>query len=97
MKKPFSGAPVWKFWTEDARRDTFREAALDNGLFLLKWLTLAYVIEALMLHYVPAEWIAGLLGGTGLGPILLGALVGAPAYLNGYAAVPWSMRCWRRA
>ena len=88
VKKPFSGAPVWKFWTEDARRDTFREAALENGLFLLKWLTLAYVIEALMLHYVPAEWIAGLLGGTGLMPILLGALVGAPAYLNGYAAVP---------
>ena len=28
------------------------------------------------------------LGGTGLGPILMGALVGAPAYLNGYAAVP---------
>ncbi len=88
VKKPFSGAPVWKFWTEDARRDTFREAAMENGLFLLKWLTLAYVIEALMLHYVPAEWIAGLLGGTGLTPILLGALVGAPAYLNGYAAVP---------
>ncbi|UOA26115.1 permease [Pseudosulfitobacter sp. DSM 107133] len=88
VKKPFSGAPVWKFWTEDSRRETFRETALDNGLFLLKWLTLAYVIEALMLTYVPASLIAGLLGGTGLGPILMGALVGAPAYLNGYAAVP---------
>jgi hypothetical protein len=88
VKKPFGGAPKWRFWSDAPRRETFRDTALDNALFLLKWLTLAYVIEALMLHYVPAEMIAGLLGGTGIGPILMGALVGAPAYLNGYAAVP---------
>ncbi|WP_322865207.1 permease [Aquicoccus sp. G2-2] len=87
-KSPFSGAPVWRFWTEAERRSTFRETGMENGLFLLKWLALAYVLEAVMIHYVPAELIAGVLGGTGLKPILLGALVGAPAYLNGYAAVP---------
>jgi uncharacterized membrane protein YraQ (UPF0718 family) len=48
---------------------------------------LAYLIESLMLAYVPAEWIAGVLGGTGPMPVVLGAVVGAPAYLNGYAAV----------
>lgn len=88
VKKPFSGKPVWAFWTEAERRDSFRDTALENAVFLLKWLTLAYVIEALMIHYVPADWIASVLGGNGIGPILLGALVGAPAYLNGYAAVP---------
>jgi len=88
VKKPFSGAPLWAFWSESPRRDTFRDTALENAAFLLKWLALAYVIEALMLHYVPAEWIAGVLGGNGAMPIILGALVGAPAYLNGYAAVP---------
>lgn len=88
VKKPFSGAPVWRFWQEVERRDTFKDTALENALFLLKWLTLAYVIESMMLAYVPAEMIAGLLGGTGIWPILMGALVGAPAYLNGYAAVP---------
>lgn len=41
-----------------------------------------------MIAYIPAEMIAGVLGGTGVGPIFMGALVGAPAYLNGYAAVP---------
>ena len=41
-----------------------------------------------MLRYIPAEMIAQLLGGSGLWPIVMGALVGAPAYLNGYAAVP---------
>jgi len=86
VQKPFSGAPVWRFWGEPARRETFRDTALENGLFLLKWLTLAYTVEALMVEYVPAELIAGILGGEGFGPIALGALVGAPAYLNGYAA-----------
>lgn len=87
-EKPFSSTPKWTFWTEEARRVTFRKTTLENGLFLLKWLALAYVIEALMIHYVPAEWIANVLGGDGMKPIFLGALVGAPAYLNGYAAVP---------
>lgn len=88
VKKPFQGAPVWRFWGEAERRVVFRDTALENGLFLLKWLTLAYVIEAVMIHYIPAEMIAGVLGGTGMWPVILGALVGAPAYLNGYAAVP---------
>ncbi|MDF3415750.1 permease [Sulfitobacter sp. M57] len=86
--KPFSGTPVWQFWNEPDRRATFTDTARSNALFLIKWLTLAYLIEALMLRYVPADLIANFLGGTGVVPILLGALVGAPAYLNGYAAVP---------
>ncbi len=85
---PFSTQPVWSFWTDPTRRKVFSETTLENAHFLLKWLTLAYVLEALMIHYVPAEWVATFLGGEGLQPILLGALIGAPAYLNGYAAVP---------
>ncbi len=85
---PLSGKPVWRFWSEPARRKTFRVVAIENALFLFKWLTLAYVLESLMIRYIPAGWIAGVLGGDGFQPILLGAFVGAPAYLNGYAAVP---------
>ncbi|MEQ9694310.1 permease [Shimia sp. SDUM112013] len=88
VKQPFSGKPKWAFWQDADRRVMFRDAIVENGAFLLKWLTLAYVIEALMIHYIPADMIAGVLGGDGVGTILLGALVGAPAYLNGYAAVP---------
>ena len=85
---PFQDKPVWKFWKTPERRAVFRKTGVENAVFLLKWLSLAYVIEALMIRYLPAEWIAGALGGDGFGPIALGALVGAPAYLNGYAAVP---------
>lgn len=87
-KKPFSGTPVWRFWQVGERRETFMTTGKENALFLFKWLTLAYVIEAMMVNYVPAELIANLLGGNGLWPVFLGAIVGAPAYLNGYAAVP---------
>ena len=85
---PFDGKPKWAFWTETDRVQTFKETAIENALFLLKWLALAYVIEAMMIAYVPAEWIANLLGGDGFGTTALAALVGAPAYLNGFAAAP---------
>lgn len=88
VKKPFSGKPVWRFWSEAERMQTFRDTALENAAFLLKWLTLAYTVEALMVHYMPADLIANILGGDGLGTVMLGALVGMPAYLNGYAAPP---------
>ncbi|MYK32238.1 MAG: permease, partial [Boseongicola sp. SB0670_bin_30] len=85
---PFEGTPEWSNRRERERREVFGGAVIENALFLGKWLMLAYMIEALMLAYVPAEMIAGILGGEGVVPVLLGAIVGAPAYLNGYAAVP---------
>ena len=88
VQEPFSGKPQWKFWTDAPRREVFKSTAVENGLFLLKWLSLAYVIETIMIAYIPAEMIASVLGGTGFWPIFMGAMVGAPAYLNGYAAVP---------
>ncbi|WP_227284576.1 permease [Boseongicola sp. H5] len=78
----------WRFWTEAPRRKLFAEAAWSNLVFLGKWLALAYLLQTLLIRYVPAEMIANVVGGEGLGPIFLAALVGAPAYLNGYAAVP---------
>ncbi len=78
--------PIWRFWKDANRRALFRTVAAENAFFLLKWLSLAYVIEALMIRYVPTEAIVSVVGGTGPVPIVLAALIGAPAYLNGYAA-----------
>ena len=86
--EPSAGRTEWAFWRTPERRRMFRDTATGNALFLVKWLLLAYLVEALMLEYVPAEVIATVLGGDGLWPILLGAVVGAPAYLNGIATVP---------
>ncbi len=78
--------PFWRFWAQAERRKTFRTTALEQTIFLSKWLSLAYLLEGLLIEYVPAEAIGGLVGGPGVMPVVLGALVGAPAYLNGYAA-----------
>ena len=85
---PFDGKPVWAFWAEPPRRATFRQEFLANAAFLIKWLALAYALEALLITYVPAELIAGLVGGEGILPIAIAALVGMPAYLNSYVAPP---------
>ncbi|WP_026758114.1 permease [Sediminimonas qiaohouensis] len=79
---------VWRFWQSADRRAQFGREALSVALFLAKWLTLAFLLESLMMALVPAETVTSVLGGTGLGPIALGTLVGVPAYLNGYAALP---------
>lgn len=85
---PFTGKPVWRFWQVSERRATFRSELIGNGVFLAKWLALAYVLEALLVTYVPAAMIAGLVGGDGVVPIGIAALVGMPAYLNSYVAPP---------
>ena len=79
---------VWRFWDEPERRAKFARNALSTTLFLAKWLMLAFLIESLMLAWVPAETVTSVLGGTGLMPIVMATLVGVPAYLNGYAALP---------
>ncbi|HMB77296.1 MAG TPA: permease, partial [Kiloniellaceae bacterium] len=53
-----------------------------------KWLALAFLLESLMLAYLPAESVGQWLGFGNPLAIPLAALVGAPAYLNGYAAIP---------
>jgi uncharacterized membrane protein YraQ (UPF0718 family) len=83
-----TGKPYWRFWAQAERRETFRVTAWEQTIFLTKWLSLAYLLEGLLIEYVPAEAIGALVGGPGVMPVVLGALVGAPAYLNGYAAPP---------
>ena len=79
---------VWRFWTEPERRAKFAREATTTTLFLAKWLTLAFLLESLMLAWIPAETVTAALGGEGLLPILTATVVGVPAYLNGYAALP---------
>ena len=84
-------APVsvrWRFWVEADRRDRFVRDSLGTGGFLLKWLTVAFLAESLMMAYVPAESVAALVGGDNAFAIPLAAVVGVPAYMNGYAAIP---------
>lgn len=84
----FVGRPHWKIWNDADRRGIFGREFITNAGFLAKWLFMAYVLEAMMIRYIPGEVIAGVLGGSGIGSIALSAAVGMPAYLNGYVAPP---------
>jgi len=79
---------VWRFWEHSDRVEKFGKEVLKTTLFLAQWLVLAFLLESLMLAYIPAETITSVLGGTGIGPIAIATVVGVPAYLNGYAALP---------
>ena len=80
--------PVWRFWGEEKRRQTFWQNLRSNGFFLGKWLALAFLLESLMLAYIPAEAVTALIGGEDFWPVFAATMVGVPAYLNGYAALP---------
>jgi len=79
---------IWRFWHDAQRVTKFGREAQKTTLFLAQWLTLAFLLESLMVAWVPPETITAFVGGDGVGPIAIATLVGIPAYLNGYAALP---------
>ncbi len=57
-------------------------------LFLGKWLSLAFLVEALIVHYLDPAWIAAALGGDQPFAIPLATAIGIPLYTSGVAAIP---------
>lgn len=55
---------------------------------MLRWLALALVLEVFLQRHVPDAWIAALFGADSAWAVPLAAIVGAPLYLDGYAALP---------
>lgn len=81
-------APVWRFWQEPARAQTFVTETAQTGWFLARWMTVAFLIESLMVAYLPGDMVARWLGGEAWLAIPGAILLGLPAYLNGFAAIP---------
>jgi uncharacterized membrane protein YraQ (UPF0718 family) len=80
--------PVWRFWRQADRLRTFWKETGTAGWFLGRWLAFAFVLESLMVAYLPGETVISWLGDGNPLAIPLAVLVGVPAYLNGYAAIP---------
>ncbi len=80
--------PEWRFWQHRERRAIFWREARDNTIFLGRWLALAFLLESLMVAFLPANQVAAWLGGGNAFAIPLAVGLGIPAYLNGYAAIP---------
>lgn len=81
-------APVWRFWSEPERAQTFVTESGRSAWFLLRWLSLAFLLESLMVAWLPGDAVARLLGDGNALAIPLAVALGVPAYLNGFAAIP---------
>ncbi len=79
---------VWTFWKVPVRLNKFWHEAGSSGWFLGRWLAFAFLLESLMVAYLPGDMVASWLGNDNVFAIPLATFVGIPAYLNGYAAIP---------
>ena len=79
----FASKPLrWRFWREEGRREDFAREAGNVALFLTKWLVLAFVLESLMVAWLPGDLVAQVLGGAGWSAVPISVLVGVPEQSN---------------
>jgi uncharacterized membrane protein YraQ (UPF0718 family) len=55
---------------------------------VIKFMVLAFFLEALIILYIPAEWIVGIMGRDNAGTIITEALLGVPTYTSNLSALP---------
>jgi uncharacterized membrane protein YraQ (UPF0718 family) len=72
-------APFWRRLLKETSSAT---------IMVVKFMALAFLIDALIKLYVPQEWVAGLLGRQNPWAILTAALLGVPAYASNMTALP---------
>jgi uncharacterized membrane protein YraQ (UPF0718 family) len=74
QRRPFSQQLMLETWKATA--------------MVVKFMALAFFLKALITLYVPAEWIAGLLGSGNAYSIVVAAFIGVPLYTSNLAALP---------
>lgn len=80
--------PEWKIWHAPERSQAFRQEFGSIGLLLGKWMFFAFMLESMLMTYVPAEFVGTWVGNANQWAIPLATFLGTPAYVNGIAAVP---------
>lgn len=82
--RPYRGA----VWRDAERRAAFRDQAWATTRLMLICLTPAFAAEFLLNLWLDPDALVGVLGAQSVWAIPLSVTVGAPAYLDGYAALP---------
>lgn len=60
----------------------------DMAIFVGKYILIAFFLEAIIVRYVPMDWIGNALGNSNpLGPVVA-ALIGVPAYTSSISSIP---------
>ncbi len=79
---------VWRFWRRPERRKVFAQIALSNGRLMLVWLFFAFSAEYALQQLLPPGFVGLFAGSDDWWAVPAAAVVGAPIYLDGYAALP---------
>lgn len=92
---PFTSNPVagnwWHILQQSFRTmnwSLFGRDVVVQSWLLGRWLVVAFVLEALIILYVPQTLIAGVLGTNNPLAIPLATLIGVPLYLSNISALP---------
>ena len=83
-----SGEVSWRFWQDPARVAVFRETCWSMVKLVVLLLGAAFVAEYFVRLYLPQDALAGFVGQDNPLSVPIAALVAAPLYLDGYAALP---------
>ena len=85
------GAPAgvnWRIWREPARRSVFRASAYSTAWLMLMRLSAAFAVEYFLHLWLPTDLLPQYVGDQSTWAVPIAAFVGAPIYLEGYAALP---------
>jgi len=72
----------------EEEQPSFWPSVWSSSRPMVQWLALALVLEVFLRRLVSDAWVASIFGADTGSSVLLAALVGAPLYLDGYAALP---------
>lgn len=64
------------------------QESLKATTMVIKFMALAFFLEALIILYVPSEWITGLMGRDNSWAIIMAAFLGVPTYTSNLSALP---------
>ena len=78
----------WRFWREPERVAVFKDTCWSMAKLVVLLLGAAFVAEYFVKLYLPEDALAGLVGRDNPLSVPVAALLAAPLYLDGYAALP---------
>lgn len=78
----------WRFWQHPERLALFRDTSWSLAKLVLLWLSAAFVAEYFLKLYLPEDFLTAFVGRDNPLSVPIAAIVGAPLYLDGYAALP---------
>lgn len=73
---------------EDSFWKRLSKESLDASLMVIKFMALAFFLEALIILYVPEEWITNIMGKENSWAIFTAAFLGIPVYTSNLSALP---------